>query len=287
MPPHVKGLGRSVMADECARRADAANADVERLFRVAVGEENDVRLALRIGRGVRLPQQGAPRVGIVRQVEPAVVGRVETRLRREALQNAVLAPFAVAHTPGKRLFVECKSIFQVAHPHLPAREAVGSDVFLCHRQRAVVAAQVVVGRRRVGHIVHPYVHRTPVVSELYFTLFRHGIVPDVGSRHPVGRIVGRGIVGGKGGGIGGSVVSRSRLLRRLHTVVGHLVVQEAEQVPNGDDRIEAHVLVMLPFLADVDIFGRFSDAGAFAALPGVTVTREALVLFACSHFGFS
>ena len=47
---------RSVMADERARRADAANADVERLFRMAVGEENDVCLAFGIGRGVRLPQ---------------------------------------------------------------------------------------------------------------------------------------------------------------------------------------------------------------------------------------
>lgn len=47
---------RSVIADERARRADAANADVERLFRMAVGEENDVCLAFGIGRGVRLPQ---------------------------------------------------------------------------------------------------------------------------------------------------------------------------------------------------------------------------------------
>lgn len=47
---------RSVMADERARWADAANADVERLFRMAVGEENDVYLAFGIGRGVRLPQ---------------------------------------------------------------------------------------------------------------------------------------------------------------------------------------------------------------------------------------
>ena len=98
----MKGLGRSVMADECARRADAANADVERLFRVAVGEENDVRLALRIGRGVRLPQQGAPRVGIVRQVEPAVVGRVETRLRREECGTRALCRCAYARQKALR-----------------------------------------------------------------------------------------------------------------------------------------------------------------------------------------
>ena len=124
-----------------------------------------------------------------------------------------------------------------------------------------------------------------MVGKLDFPLLGHGVVSDVRSPHVGCRRAGGRIVGGQGGR--GGVVSRSRLWHRPHAVVGHLFVQKAQQVPDGDDRVEAHVLVVLPFLADVDVLGRFPDAGAFAAFPGVTVAREAFVFFAGSHFGFS
>ena len=252
-------------------------------------KEHHTGTALCIAAYARCPHQCAAHVTIRRQIELAIVGRIELCGRAKALYVAVLAALLVIRAIGIGHFVNIYRITGPRATHFVASYGTLALVVLdkSHRLRILTInahqSRTDVAGRINKAIIH--VHKYDMAA-----------VVLIRAAKPVVGIAGIALTVGRGPKVFSALplfalhiiklVKQSGVVHQTIAVVFQVSAEQPQHVYELHLRVITKVLDVLPRLLHIDVVLRFRQAITLTAAISIAVTRKALVL-ACTCHNFS